>query len=133
MNKRKTGDTPLIYAAEEGNYECMRVLIDEGTDVNHTNNFGYSALWHAVFKGHSKCTQLLIEAGADVNGKKDCELIMAAAFTGSFECMEILIKTGGDVNKVGTSCVAGLIKAYTYDSKDADLCWNIEMIQMPNL
>ena len=128
VNKaHETGDTPLICAAEEGNDECMGVLIDEGADVNHTNDFGYSALWHAVFKGHSKCTQLLIEAGADVNGKKDCEPIMAAAFTGSFECMEILIKAGADVNKVQTSCVVGLIKSYTYDPKDADLCWNIEL------
>ena len=128
VNKtHRTGDTPLICAAEEGNYECMRVLIDKGADVNHTNDFGYSALWHAVFKGYSKCTQLLIETGADVNGEKDCEPIMAAAFTGSVECMEILIKAGADVNKAGTSCVVGLIKSYTYDPKDADLCWNIEL------
>ena len=128
MNKaHETGDTPLICAAEEGNYECMGVLIYQRADVNHTNDFEYSALWHAVFKGHSKCTQLLIEAGADVNGKKDCKPIMAAAFTGSFECMKILINAGADVNKVETSCVIGLIKAYTYDPKDADLCWNIEL------
>ena len=28
-----TGDTPLICAAEGGNYKCMRVLIDEGAGV----------------------------------------------------------------------------------------------------
>ena len=127
-NAHKTGDTPLICAAEEGNYECMNVLIEEGADVNHTNDYGYSALWHAVFKGHSKCTELLLEAGADVNSKRGCEPIMAVAFTGCVECMEVLVKSGADVNTVRTPCIVGLRMAYpSEDEKSLDLVWKMEL------
>ena len=129
VNKaHKTGDTPLICAAEQGNSQCMRVLIEEGADVNHTNDYGYSALWHAVFKGHSVCTEILLGAGADVNGKSGCEPIMAAAFSGSVGCMEALIKAGADVNKVGTPCIVGLRMACDNgDGKDVDLVWKMEL------
>ena len=129
VNKaHKTGDTPLICAAEGGNYKCMRVLIEGGADVNHTNDYGYSALLHAVFKGHSKCTELLVEAGADVNSKRGCEPIMAATFTGSVGCMEALIKAGADANKVGTPCIVGLRMAYhSEDEKNLDLVWKMEL------
>ena len=129
VNKaHKTGDTPLICAAEGGNSQCMRVLIEQGADVNHTNDYGYSALWHAVFKGQSVCTEMLLEAGADVNSKRGCEPIMAAAFSGSVGCMEALIKARADVNKVGTPCIVGLRMAYHIgDEKHLDLVWKMEL------
>ena len=129
VNKtHKTGDTPLICAAEGRNSQCMRVLMEEGADVNHTNDYGYSALWHTVFKGHSVCTEMLLGAGADVNSKRGCEPIMAAAFGGSVGCMEALIKAGADVNKVGTPGIAGLRMVYDNgDGKDVDLVWKMEL------
>ena len=129
VNKaHKTGDTPLICAAEGGNSQCMRVLIQEGADVNHTNDYGYSALWHAVFKCHSVCTEMLLKAGADVNSKMGCEPIMAAALSGSVGCMEALIKAGADVNKIGTPCIVGLRMAYhSGDEKHLDLVWKKEL------
>ena len=129
VNKaHKTGDTPLICAAEGGNSQCMRILIEQGADVNHTNDYGYSALWHAVFKGHPVCTEMLLEAGADVNSKRGCEPMMAAAFSGSAGCMEALIKAGADVNKIGTPCIVGLRMAYhSGDEKHLDLVWKKEL------
>ena len=94
--------------------------------MNHTNDYGYSALWYAVFAGHLMCTQLLIETGADVNSKKGCEPIMATAFTGSAECMEAIIKAGADVNQADTSCFVGLSRSYASDPKHYDLIWKME-------
>ena len=112
--RARTGNTPLICAAEGGSYECLKFLMEQGVDVNHANNKGYSVLWYAVIRGNSKCTQVLIEAGADVNGRRNREPIWAAAYYGDVRCMEILIKAGAGVNKVGTACGASLRKAHNY-------------------
>ena len=113
----KTGNTPVICAAEGGSYECLKFLIEEGADVNHANNKGYSALWYTVIRGKSKCTQVLIEAGADVNSRRDREPIWAAAYYGDVKCMEALIKAGAYVNGNGSSCGGGLRKAHSYGNE----------------
>ena len=42
------GIRPLMYAAEIGSIEAMRLLIDHGADVNAQNDFGSTALMWAV-------------------------------------------------------------------------------------
>ena len=42
------GITPLMYAAEIGSLEAMRLLIDHGADVNTQNAFGSTALMWSV-------------------------------------------------------------------------------------
>ncbi len=42
------GITPLMYAAEIGSLEAMRLLIDRGADVNAQNAFGSTALIWSV-------------------------------------------------------------------------------------
>lgn len=60
--------TPLMWAAEKGDIEIVRILIDAGADVNAFNEIhpGTNALLEAVKRGGSyEMVELLVNAGAD--------------------------------------------------------------------
>ena len=57
----------LMIAADEGNDNCVKLLIELGSDVNQMNEHSTPALTLAAEKGHLKCVKELIAAGADVN------------------------------------------------------------------
>ena len=59
------GITALMYAAEVGSLDAMRLLIDRGADVNAQNAFGSTALmWSASDPAK---VRLLLDHGAQVN------------------------------------------------------------------
>ena len=45
----------------------MKVLLNAGSDVNHTNLVGSTALYRAAKAGKRKSVKLLLKAGAGVN------------------------------------------------------------------
>lgn len=74
VNAEKGEYTPLMTAAEAGDVEMVRLLINSGANVNMSNNFQdvelvipNTALMAASHRGHLEVARLLIEAGADVN------------------------------------------------------------------
>ena len=63
--------TGLIRAAERGFPTIVARLLDEGIDVNHVNNLGWTALHEAIILGdgsesYVEVVQLLVDGGADV-------------------------------------------------------------------
>lgn len=70
--RNKDGETALILAAWYGSPEIVRLLIDNGANVNAQDNAGYTAIAKASCLGvgrHYEIVELLIEASADVNLK----------------------------------------------------------------
>lgn len=61
--------TPLFYAAREGNTECAKFLIDSGCEVNHRDENGQTALFYAFYSGDMDCVHLLVQCKADVDVK----------------------------------------------------------------
>ena len=60
--KTTFGKTALHYAAENGQLEVLRLLIDNGTDVNTAKTiFGKTALHSAVCGGHLEVMRLLLD------------------------------------------------------------------------
>ena len=61
-------ETPLFVASRKGQVDCVRLLIDDGADVNkaRTDN-GWTPLYVASQNGNVDCVRLLVENGADVN------------------------------------------------------------------
>ncbi|KAI1005410.1 Ankyrin repeat protein [Podosphaera aphanis] len=51
--------TPLFHAANEGNVECIQVLLDVNIQVNTLDEKGLSALYYAAWEGNLGCVQLL--------------------------------------------------------------------------
>ena len=90
--------TPLMYAAEIGSTDAMRILIDRGADVNAQNAFGSTALMWSV--SDPVKVRLLLDHGADVNkvAKSGRTALIVAAFTNpSAEVVGLLLAKGAKV------------------------------------
>jgi ankyrin repeat protein len=64
--------TGLIRAADRGHVRIVEELLKTGTDVDHVNNLGWTALLEAIILGggdarHTEVVRLLVEGGADPN------------------------------------------------------------------
>jgi ankyrin repeat protein len=61
------GFTPLLYAARENCLACVKVLLDNGADIDLPDPDGVSPLLLAIMNSNWDLAKQLIEAGADVN------------------------------------------------------------------
>lgn len=64
--RSKQGNTPLIAAVNNNQYEMAKTLILNGADVNASNKEGETALLKAKSLHNDQMTQLLIENGAQL-------------------------------------------------------------------
>lgn len=62
--KEENGSTPLFIAAELGNTEILKTLLEAGAEVNAMNNFGHMPLHVA---SDPKTVKILLNFGADVD------------------------------------------------------------------
>ena len=93
------GITPLMYAAEIGSLDAMRLLIDRGADVNAQNAFGSTALMWSV--SDPAKVRLLLDHGAQVNtaARSGRTALIIAAFTNpSAEVVRLLLAKGAKVD-----------------------------------
>src|SRR5215469_9110227 len=89
------GITPLMYAAEIGSVDAMRLLLDQGADVAAQNAFGSTALMWSVTD--SAKVRLLLEHYAPVNtiARSGRTALIIAAFTNpSAEVVRLLLAKG---------------------------------------
>ncbi|XP_064482456.1 myotrophin-like [Ornithodoros turicata] len=68
VNEAIDGRPPLHHAADYGQTEVVRFLIDSGADVNAKDKYGISALLAAIWEGHTACVKLMLEKGAHKDG-----------------------------------------------------------------
>lgn len=103
------GITPLMYAAETGSLDAMRLLIDRGADVNAQNAFGSTALMWSV--SDLAKVRLLLDHGAQVNttARSGRTALIIAAFTNpSAEVMRLLLAKGAKVGVIDNRHVTPL-------------------------
>jgi hypothetical protein len=71
--RNKKGETPLMAAAYEGNAAIMKILLEQGSDVNAVDADGNTAMHWLVksewTRGTPDMAQLLIDGGADTGIK----------------------------------------------------------------
>ena len=89
----------LQYAVCKGDVNCLKELLSR-SEINHTNDFGFTSLSLACAKGFTSCANLLLEVGADVNiiTKNDTTALIEAATWDHPNCLQLLIDAGADVN-----------------------------------
>ena len=80
----------------------MKVLIQNGADVNAVDKNKLTALHIAAKKGHVDVAKVLIQNGADVNAvdKNKFTALHFAAENGHVDVAKVLIQNGADVNAV---------------------------------
>lgn len=119
---------PDIFATDvDGNnlahYACiynmpnqLQRFIDQGVDINESNDEGETPLFMATRYNYKECVEILINNGASVNAKnvkKETPLFMAT-FYNHIDCVEMLINNGAIVDarnvKSETPLVYGMLK-----------------------
>ena len=123
------GNTPLINAVKHSkcNVNCVKMLLDSGTDVNKESDNGIRCICVAALNGHDEVIDLLIKAGADVNYYSNYGIpVMAAARGGHFKCVDLLLKAGTDINAeswYGNEIIESIID---YSDGEDDDCNDID-------
>ena len=94
--------TALHCAAEAGQCESIRVLLDTGLDVDCRDPFGRTSLHCAVGMGHTSAVVLLLRRGADPTAPdEDGRTPVHHAVEGDFarQVLPLLVARGVDINK----------------------------------
>ncbi|MFP3873108.1 MAG: ankyrin repeat domain-containing protein [Thiohalophilus sp.] len=90
------GRTPLYLAAEQGDLDTVRSLLDKGAVVDARDNCLWTPLMRAAQNGHLDVVQTLLQAGADINAKDrdGYHALTAVVITDQVAILEYLIEQG---------------------------------------
>ena len=66
-----TGRTILCWAAEKGQTELVRLLLERNADPSKPGEVGYSTLHYAANNGHNDVVELLLDGGAHLDIKPE--------------------------------------------------------------
>ena len=105
------GATILHYAALKGDLNRVKLLIEQGADVNAKNFMGETALHAAAFSGREDAAAWLLDRGADVAAEIVREdyyrtPLMSAAWGCHPGMMRLLMEHGADIRADGTKILA---------------------------
>ncbi|MBQ3142982.1 MAG: ankyrin repeat domain-containing protein [Akkermansia sp.] len=91
---------PLCIAANEGDDECVRLLLDAGAKVELRGVMGRTALHYAAYRASARKVQDLIHAGAEVNveDERGYTPLHLAALVGDEACTRLLLEAGANAN-----------------------------------
>lgn len=90
------GETPLMWAAEEGARRSVETLIRLGADVNAQSGSGGTALRWAAQYGHVTVVRILLKAGADPELRNiwGQTPLITAALLGQLAVVRALVRAG---------------------------------------
>lgn len=105
----------MISAAEQGDVQAVKRLLDEGASVDARDGSGRTALIAAAYENHLDVAEALIEAGSDVNAKDKTEqsayLISTAEVGDDPRLLKLTLDNGADVRSLDSYNGTGLIRA----------------------
>ncbi|KAL6833579.1 hypothetical protein J3E69DRAFT_353214 [Trichoderma sp. SZMC 28015] len=104
------GATVLQWAAGKGLMEVVKQRLENGADVNTSDQDGCTPLIAASLSGQFEVATLLIEHGAKIDAlaTKDVTALMGAAASGCVELVQLLVDKGADVEGRGNPEVTPL-------------------------
>jgi len=93
-NVHANDNSSLRLAAGNGHYKIVKLLLKHGANVHADND---AALRWAVENEHYKIVKLLLKAGANVHAN-DNDALCSAAIHGYYNIIKLLLKYGADVH-----------------------------------
>jgi hypothetical protein len=96
MDIHQENDPTLRWAAQNGQTEMVRFLIDNGANI-----FAYGdwALQQAAHNGHIETVRLLIESGANIFAE-NCLAMRRAAEKGYTDIVALMVERGAPIEKI---------------------------------
>lgn len=126
--QRKWGVTLLMRAAQSGDLEKVRYLIDRKAKVHIRREGGATCLTIAAMSGHPEIAELLLEAGANPDAADDEGLtpLIWAANRGHIKVISILLKYGANRNATDITGRNALYRAHGLDVVEHLLCAGVD-------
>ncbi len=96
--------TPLIVGSAWGRTEAVRLLLNEGADINNTDGDKQTALFLACWNKREEVIRILLKSGADVektNVNQETPLILAVRHNYPPSIVRLLLKAGAQMNTIG--------------------------------
>ena len=99
--------SPLVVAVQNGNLDCVKVLLRYGADIEGRDDmFRHLPLFVASFNGSVEILSYLLDNGADMNAVTNIEghtitPLIAAVQSGNLESVKVLLKYGADIEGRG--------------------------------
>jgi len=93
--------TPLHWACRIDNIELVKLLVDQGSNLNLMDMNGIAPLQSLASRGLVKAAELLIEEGADLNIQDKFGLatpLHMASISGHYQMVVLLIEKGANAN-----------------------------------
>jgi len=89
---------PIFRAAEAGDVEALRTMLEEGADVDARKRGGATALMAAAYRGHVEIVHLLLSkrAQVDVRAKGGYTALYLATQEGYVDIVRALLEAGAD-------------------------------------
>ncbi len=114
----------LIRAADNGQMEIVKFLVERGVEVDARTVDGVTPLMYASQNGYTEIMEYLIGKGADVNVQpyNGVTPLIGAVRTGHYEAARILLEAGAKVDAKDELALTSLMHASAYDYTEiADL------------
>jgi hypothetical protein len=126
------GVTALHLAAETGDAETIRLLIEKGAEIDARDSLaGFTPLEDAAASNHLESVRLLLSRGPDINvatnpPRAKLEVgkltpLMRAAVFGTPQMIEILLQAGAKVNEKDVQGRTPLMLAVASETQDPDI------------
>ena len=111
----------LFDASRIGRDDVIPALIQAGSDIEGTDERGYTPLILASYNGRESTTQLLLSLGASPDGPVDAQgnsALMGVAFKGYAAIARMLLDAGADPNRCNSVGQTALMMAALFDQRE---------------
>ncbi|KAH0559171.1 hypothetical protein GP486_004295 [Trichoglossum hirsutum] len=105
--------TPLMAAAMEGDVRTVKLLLENGVDIEAPLEDGETALMLGALKGHHEVIRILLSSGANIDATtaKGWTTLMLVVRDGDEKTVNFLLSCGADVNHLSPDRWSALAEA----------------------